>query len=86
MSRYYFDVDGQPDLEGSELATLSAAKCEAVKLAGRIICDQADSFWDKAEWTLTVSDDKRLSLFQLHIVGTEAPVLNGLAPSPKLSA
>lgn len=75
MPRFYFDIDSQPDLEGSELTDLAQAKCEAVKLAGRIICDEADRFWDRAEWTLTVSDQARLVLFQLDIVGTDAPAL-----------
>jgi hypothetical protein len=75
MPRYFFDVDdgdATPDRDGSDLCGLTEAKCEAVKMAGRIICDQAAGFWDRAEWTMTVSDETRLTLFTLHVVGIES--------------
>jgi len=73
MRRYYFHTDSQRDPNGAYLPTLAAAKCEAMAVAGRMICDQSASFWDAAEWCLTVSDENDLTLFQLNIVGTEAP-------------
>ena len=86
MPRFYFDIDSQPDLEGSELTDLAQAKCEAVKLAGRIICDEADRFWDSAEWTLTVSNEARLTLFKLHIIGTDAPAVLASSATPAVPA
>lgn len=73
MRRYYFHTDSQRDLNGVYLASLADAKCEAMAVAGRMICDQADTFWDAAEWCLTVSDQDNLTLFQLNLMGTEAP-------------
>lgn len=76
MPRYFFHIeDGQAarDDEGVELKGAAAAKCEAVKLAGQMICDSAGSFWDRQEWKLTATDEDGLTLFCLHFVGIEAP-------------
>lgn len=83
--RYHFNVDNgtaDPDDDGTELASLAAAKCEAVKMAGRMICEAAGEFWDSAEWTMTVADTQGMTLFTLQIVGTEAPVTASMA-SPR---
>ena len=80
MARYHFHIDGdQFSDEGHELATLAEAKCEAVKLAGHAICDEAGTFWDKREWNMTVTDSDGLALFSLTFFGTEAA-----AKEPKL--
>lgn len=75
MPMFHFHTDELRDTEGSELKNLAVAKCEAIKLAAGIICDQAKEFWDKAEWGMTVTDDHNLMLFQLQIIGTEAPAI-----------
>ena len=75
MPRYFFHIeDGSSvhDDEGTELEDLGVAKCEAVKLAGQMICDSAGGFWDKEEWKLTATDERGLTLFCLHFVGIEA--------------
>jgi hypothetical protein len=76
MPRYHFHIDdgrSTRDGEGFDLADLAAAKCEAVQMAGRIICDDGGAFWDRGEWSMTVADSTGLTLFHLQIVGTEAP-------------
>jgi hypothetical protein len=50
-----------------------------------MICDEADQFWDKAEWNMTVTDDRGLTLFQIHILGTEAPASRGAGPPKGVS-
>jgi hypothetical protein len=77
MPRFHFNINEERDADGSELDTLSEAKCAAIKLAGRTICEDADVFWDSLEWGMTVCDDKGLTLFQLEIIGTEAPAIQG---------
>ena len=84
MPRYYFHIDnGQsfPDEDGTELANLTVAKCEAIKMAGAMICDAAGKFWDSAEWTMTATDERRLTLFTLQIVGTESPAVKNAVSS-----
>ncbi|WP_404711193.1 DUF6894 family protein [Sphingomonas sp. MMS24-J13] len=80
MPRFHFNINDSFDHEGTVLASVQAAKCEAVKLAGRVICEEhADSFWLSREWTMSVTDDQNLLLFQLVMLGTEAPALRGAA-------
>jgi hypothetical protein len=74
MEKYHFDIDDGElswDAEGTDLEDLASAKCEAVRMAGQVICDAAGSFWDRAEWKMTVRTGAGLVLFQLHILGTE---------------
>ena len=82
MPKYHFNIDdgdASADFDGAELESLEVAKCEAVKMAGNMICDAAGEFWDRAEWTMTVSDDRGLTLFTLQFIGTESPALGSLA-------
>ena len=74
MPRYHFHVDGgsTPDAEGTELDDLATAKCEAVKLAGALICGAADTFWDTQDFSMTVTDEDRLTLFTLDLIATES--------------
>jgi hypothetical protein len=76
MPRYFFHIeDGSSvhDDEGTELKDLTVAKCEAVKLAGQMICDAAGEFWEHEEWKLTATDEDGLTLFCLQFFGIEAP-------------
>lgn len=75
MHRYFFHVEGQPDDLGMELPTIAAAKCEAVRYAGTLICEEAERFWDAAEFNMTVADENGLTLFTLTLIGTEAPTM-----------
>ena len=76
MPRYFFNIDGLPtDPEGTEMKDVAVAKCEAVRLAGRYICDAAGNFWDTQDWGLTVTDESGLTLFSLRFMGMEAPSL-----------
>ena len=85
MPRYFFNVDGlPPDSEGTEMKDVAIAKCEAVKLAGRHICDAAGDFWDTQDWGLTVTDDIGLTLFSLRFMGMDAPSLR--QPGQRLAA
>jgi Tfp pilus assembly ATPase PilU len=75
VPRYFFHADdGTPDRdeEGTELDDLAAAKCHAVKYASDLICDGTTDFWGNMDWRMSVSDQTGLTLFDLHIVGTEA--------------
>jgi hypothetical protein len=77
MPRYFFHVDDAfgLDEEGRELGNIEEARCEAVKLAGKVICEHADKFWDTGEWTMTVANDAGLTLFSLTFFGTDAAAL-----------
>jgi hypothetical protein len=86
MPRFHFHLDDQRDEQGLELAGLAAAKCEALEFAARHICDAANAFWDREEWTLGVTDERGLTLLQLQIVGTQSAATSSesLAIRPRL--
>jgi len=44
-----------------------------MKLAGLLVCDCVTDLWENAEWTVTVTDERRLTLFELRVLGTGAP-------------
>jgi hypothetical protein len=47
MPIYHFNIeDGQPTLpcDGAELKDIAEAKCEAIKMMGRLICDAPATF------------------------------------------
>lgn len=76
MPRYHFNVhDGTsvPDDEGMELPSLKSARSEAVKLAGALLTDQYETFWNGHEWHMEVTDSEGTVLFTLTFFSTEAP-------------
>ena len=76
MPRYHFHVaDGRdyPDLQGTELADLAAARREALRFAGALLADQDVSFWSGEEWSMRVTDATDLTLFTLMFIATNAP-------------
>jgi hypothetical protein len=78
MPRYHYHLHtGAEDRDetGIELHDLEEAKCEAVKTAGRLICDDAAGFWNRDEWRMTVTDVAGLTLFELHLVGIESAAI-----------
>lgn len=89
MPRYFFHVhdgaDAGRDTDGIEIDDIAIAKCEAVKYAGKLICDEAGDFWDRKEWKMTVENESGLMLFELQFVGSEVSLANAsqsAAPPP----
>ena len=76
MPRYFFNVkDGtnRPDLDGVVLEDLTAARGEAVRFSAALLADHYEKFWDMGEWSMRVSDEDNLTLFQLTFFATESP-------------
>lgn len=47
VARYFFHTNNplvSGDVEGVEFESIAAAKCEAVRFAGQLMCDSADHF------------------------------------------
>jgi hypothetical protein len=73
MPRFYFHIeDGSEVIDdlGRELSSVAAAKCEALRYASRLICDDAQRFWDVGEFQMTVANEKGLTLFSLALTLT----------------
>jgi hypothetical protein len=83
MPTYFFRVDephARLSTKEAVLSDMAEAKCEAVKLAGQLLCEEAPTFWDRKELSLTVSDVTGLMLFQLLVIGTEAAAASTSRP------
>lgn len=67
MPRYYFHVqDGAdfPDLQGTVLDNIEAAKLEAIRFSGDLLSN-ADDFWKGAEWSMRVVDAQGTTVLTL---------------------
>ncbi len=76
MPRFHFyvvDGDSYPDIQGTELRDLDAARAEALRFAGALLADASPSFWSGDEWSMTVTDATQLTLFRLSFSATDAP-------------
>lgn len=83
MPIYHFNLhDGKsyPDVNGIDLPDLKAARIEAVRHVGAMLCDGAEQFWNGDEWTLTVTDNANLALFSLTFMATDAPAALRIKP------
>ena len=85
MPRFFFhtnlpDEQNLQDDEGFHFASVHEAKGEAVKYAGRLLCDSGEHFWEEGDFELTVTDDKGLILFTMRVLGTVAPAIRSLRP------
>lgn len=82
MPRYHFAVIGPADASEPrvlEFSDMAEAKSESLKLAGTLLADVSETFWDKPEWMLIVRDDEGLTLFQLQVLGKEGPAAENLS-------
>ncbi|MBW8813452.1 MAG: hypothetical protein JF588_08505 [Caulobacterales bacterium] len=73
MPRFFFDVhDGSSSIDddGTELPDEAAARRAAAELAGRMLADEADKFWDGDKWCVDVRDERGGKLFGLTFMAT----------------
>lgn len=85
MPVFYFHTDDVEDTIGTDLKNVDVARCEAVKLAGSILCEDPQNFWNQGGWTMTVADEHALTLFQLCIIGTDASTILSARRPPFVS-
>jgi hypothetical protein len=77
MALFYFNIDdGEQSAEemGVELADVAAARKEAAVLAGEMLRDRPDQFWDARAWRVAVSDAAGLTLFTIDVGGQARPL------------
>ena len=85
MPLYFFDVrDGEclTDTAGTELADVKQARLEAARLAGELLSQNPEAFWDGDEWVVEVRDHTHLVLFAVTIHAQDAPVIHHPAHFP----
>ena len=75
MPRYFFHVhDGfdLPDETGTEFPDIVAVRFAAVTVAGEIIRDLGESFWEIEAWRLDVTDEGGQHVLTLNFSGSIA--------------
>lgn len=78
MPRFFFDMaDGQifRDSNGTDLFDVMAAKDETFRVLGQMIPMHKHRMMSGEPFTLTLSDDSRLTLMTVEIVTTLSPAL-----------
>jgi hypothetical protein len=88
VPRFYFHVTDSrdyPDLQGTELPSIEAARTEAVRFSGRLLEKAADTFWDGQEWHMRITDENDLTLFTLLFVGMDAAHNRPRGPHPRIA-
>lgn len=86
LALYFFHIDyGDylPDMEGTELPSPAAARAGAVALLGRLLSDEGDSFWQKPNIRVTVTDEWGVSLLSVETRGIEMPTADRKYPAPR---
>jgi hypothetical protein len=72
----FFNLAGSihdPDQEGIEMPSLAGARVEAARYAGELIRDRPDLVWMGEEVRVEVTDERRLILFTVIVLGIDAP-------------
>ncbi|CAN5332456.1 hypothetical protein BH11PSE2_BH11PSE2_13550 [soil metagenome] len=78
MPRFMFKLEHKGDkhpVETLTLEDLAAAKCEAVKMIGKDLCEHPQAFWDADTYQVTVSDEGGLNLFSVVMMSVTAPAV-----------
>jgi hypothetical protein len=76
MPRYFFHSQTDTrmtDMEGYELATPQEARQQAIQTCGQMMMDGAEVFWGSRPWTVTVTDETGLILWEITMDGFAAP-------------
>jgi hypothetical protein len=80
MPTFYFHTeDGErlTDTEGSDLADIAAAEDAAVQILAESLRGNSKLFWDNGSYSITVADDRGLTLFSLQVSATMAAAMGG---------
>jgi hypothetical protein len=82
MPRYFFHLEHVrviKDPEGSEHASLAAAKLHAVKKMAEALSEAPHEFWDADAYRMTVAEADGLVLFSIEMFANMAPATRGNA-------
>ena len=81
MPRFFFHrTDGgfDPDLEGTELPDLTAARLEALRFAAATVKDHPEQVWAGSPFRVEVSDETGMLLSTVIILEIDTPAARGL--------
>ena len=79
MPRYFFNTrDGVEfvDKEGTDLPDWTAAQTEATRHLADMLQERPDELWRHPNWTVTVKDERGLTLFVIDVNAQLAPAVS----------
>lgn len=79
--RFFFNLAGaiyDPDKEGHELESMSAARLMAATLSAEMLHDRPQLAWLGDEFRVEVTDENQLLLFTIITLGVDAAAASGL--------
>lgn len=82
--RYFFNqVDGEIKLDddGIEFDSINEARLEAVRYAGEVLRYHPTLVWTGQDFRIEVTDEAKLVLFTVIVVGVDAPAGASLSAS-----
>ena len=82
--RYFFNqANGElkVDSEGIEFTTIHEARLEAVRYAGEVIRDHPTLIWMGEDFRVEVTDEDKLVMFTVIVVGVDSPAGASLSAS-----
>ena len=82
--RYFFNqVNGELKLddEGTEFSTIYEARLEAVRYAGEVMRDHPTLVWTGQDFRIEVTDDDKIVMFTVIVVGVDSPAGASLSAS-----
>ncbi len=84
MPRFFFNIhDGAslPDTEGVVLHDIQAARAQAIRTSGELLCDIDPRSWDGDRWRMEVSDRWDHILFVMRFSAEARPAIPSGPPA-----
>lgn len=69
------------DIEGSDFPTYVEARKAAIKTCGQMMQDAPEVFWGSRPWSVTVTVESGLIMWEIHLDGQSTPASRGLEES-----
>ncbi|WP_323810834.1 DUF6894 family protein [Sphingobium baderi] len=73
MARYFFNMQSEPDLDGTEFDSETDAKCAAVQFAGSLLTHEPSLISASDTWRLEVADEGGMIIYALTVAASDAP-------------
>jgi hypothetical protein len=84
MPRFFFhtETDGRStDTEGLVYPGYIEARREGIRTAGQMMQDVPEVFWGSRPWSVTITDEDGLILWEIHLDGQTSPAGRSLEPA-----
>jgi uncharacterized glyoxalase superfamily protein PhnB len=81
MPRFYFHMQTDTrhtDVDGADYDTYAEARKAAIQTCGQMMQDAPETFWGSRLWSVTVTDDAGLIMWEIQLDGQSTAASRGL--------